>query len=206
MIGWRILRAKQSVNKGFLFESLLQRARTKRQTMKIKRLTILALLATLTCSALPVAADQHGHEPIPWQNLPADARSALAPMEERWDQLKPKQQHRLLRKIGDKKFKQGANRWEQLSPEQRQRIKDSRGRFKQLPEEERRALRQRWENMSEGERREATAARRALSHYPPKERQRLLKELRDLPPEERRAKLKKIKKAKAKNQKSKEPN
>jgi phage-related protein len=60
--------------------------------------------------------------------------------------------------------------------------------------------------MSEGERREATAARRALSHYPPKERQRLLKELRDLPPEERRAKLKKIKKAKAKNQKSKEPN
>jgi len=72
--------------------------------MKIKRLTILALLATLTCSALPVAADKQGHEPIPWQNLPADARSALAPMEERWDQLKPKQQHRLLRKVGDKKI------------------------------------------------------------------------------------------------------
>jgi len=72
--------------------------------MRNKRLTILALLTALSCSTMPVAADQHSDEPIPWQNLPAEARSALAPMEERWDQLKPKQQHRLLRKVGDKKI------------------------------------------------------------------------------------------------------
>ena len=135
--------------------------------MKHKRLTTLALLAALVCFALPVAADQHSDKSIPWQDLPADARSALAPMADRWDQLKPRQQQRLLRKVGNKKFKQGADRWKNLSPEERERIRQSRGRFKELPPEKRKELRQRWENMSEDERQEATNARRALKHYPP---------------------------------------
>ena len=172
--------------------------------MKHKRLTTLALLAALACFALPVAADQHSDKPIAWQDLPADARSALAPMADRWNQLKPKQQHRLLRKVGNKKFKQGADRWKQLSPEERERIKQSRGRFKELPPEKRKALRQRWESLSEGERREATNARRALSHYPPKQRHRLLEELRNLPQEERRAKLEMLANKELKNKKPKD--
>ena len=160
--------------------------------MKNKRLTLLALLSLLACFALPALADQHAEEPIPWQDLPADARSLLAPMADHWDQLKPKQQHRLLRKVGNQKFKQGADRWKRLSPEERERLKQSRGRFKQLPPEKRKALRQQWENMSESERKEAIHARQALSDIPPKQHHRLLRELRNLPQEERRAELNKL--------------
>ncbi len=130
--------------------------------MKYKRLTTFALLALLACFALPVAADQLSDKAIPWKDLPADAQSALAPMAERWEQLKPKQQQRLLRKIDSKKFKQATNRWKQLSPEERKRIKQTRGRFKQLPPEKREALRQRWQNMSEEDRQAAAKARRIL--------------------------------------------
>jgi hypothetical protein len=175
-----------------------------RLTMKNKRLKTLVVLAILACCALPVSADQHSDKPIPWSQLPEDARTALAPMADRWEQLKPQQQHRLLRKVGDKKFKQHANRWKELSPEERERIKQSRGRFKELPQEKRKELRERWKNMSEGERREAANARRALSHFSPQERHRLLEELRDLPPKERRAKLDKLNNGKTKEAKSRD--
>ena len=163
--------------------------------MKNKRLKIVALLAILACYALPLSADQQNERPIAWADLPADARSALAPMADRWDKMKPRQQHRLLRKVGNKKFKQNADRWNNLSPEERERIKKSRGRFKELPPEKRQALRQKWENMSDAERRDASNARRALSQYPPKQRHRMLEELRSLPPEQRRARLEQLRKA-----------
>ena len=172
--------------------------------MKNKRFKTIALLAVLACCALPVSADQQNDRPIAWADLPADARSALAPMADRWDKMKPRQQHRLLRKVGNKKFKQNADRWNKLSPQERERIKQSRGRFKELPPEKRKALRQKWDSMSDAERRDAIKARRALSHYPPKQRHRLLEELQRLPPEQRRERLEQLKKEKQ-NSKEKRP-
>ena len=163
------------------------------QIMKDNRLKRLALVVLLTCTALPVYAD-HRDDPIAWSDLPADAREALAPMAERWASLKPHQQHRLVRKVADKKYKSSANRWKNLSPEERQRIKQGRERFKDMPEEKRKELRQRWQNMSEEERREAVKARRVLRHYPPEERHILLEELRKLPPDQRQEQLQKLKK------------
>ena len=122
--------------------------------MKNKRFKTIVLLAVLACCALPVSADQQNDRPIAWADLPADARSTLAPMADRWDKMKPRQQHRLLRKVGNKKFKQNADRWNKLSPEERERIKQSHGRFKELPPEKRKALRQKWDSMSDAERRD----------------------------------------------------
>lgn len=167
--------------------------------MTNKRLKILALLAILACYAVPVSADPQKDRPIAWADLPADARSALAPMADHWDALKPRQQHRLMRKVGNKNFKQNAERWSKLSPQERQRIKKSHGRFKELPPEKRQALRNKWESMSDAERSDARKARRALSHYPPKHRHRLLEELQSLPPEQRRVRLEQLKKAKQTN-------
>jgi hypothetical protein len=167
--------------------------------MKIKRIKTLALFALLACCALPVSADQKHDKPIAWAELPADARSALAPMADRWDKMKPQQQHRLLSRVGTKKFKQNADRWSKLSPQERERIKESRERFKEMPPEKRQALRKKWESMSEAERQDARRARRALSNYPPKQRHRLLEELRNLPPEQRRARIAQFKQDNQKN-------
>ncbi|MDA7852413.1 DUF3106 domain-containing protein [Porticoccaceae bacterium] len=161
--------------------------------MKSNQLRMLALTAALTCATLPAYADDRD-DAIAWRDLPADTREVLAPIAERWDTLKPRQQHRLVRKVADKTYKHSADRWKSLSPEERQRIKQGRERFKDMPEEKRKELRQRWQNMSEEERREAVKARRVLRHYPPEERHILLEELRKLPPEERREQLKKLKK------------
>jgi hypothetical protein len=128
---------------------------------------ILLLFGTLSISALPVYADEH-IEGIDWHTLPAETKENLAPVADRWDKLKPHQQHKLVRRAKDKTFKNRAERWKKLSPEQRQRIVKARDRFKDMPPEKRKELRKRWENMSDKDKREAKAQR----HKDKEQRQR----------------------------------
>ena len=118
----------------------------------------LLLAAALGISALPAYADQP-IEAVDWDNLPAETRENLAPMEKRWGKLKPHQQHKLLRRAQDKNFKNRAERWKKLSPEERKRIVKARERFKDMPPEKRKELRKRWENMTDEEKREAKKKR-----------------------------------------------
>jgi hypothetical protein len=175
-----------------------------------QQLRACALTAVLGCSVLsgPVLSDQHTTEepqPIAWSQLPEDAREALAPFEGRWDNLKPHHQHKLLRRVNEKEFKQGSERWQSLSQAERDRIKESRRRFQHLPPGKRQELRQRWANMSEAERQEAAQARQILRHYPPKQRHLLLEELRKLPPEQRRQELRRLGDAKPASDKQDDP-
>lgn len=117
----------------------------------------LLLSAALAISALPVYGDDQ--EEIKWQQLPVETRETLAPMEKRWDKLKPHQQHKLVRRAQDKGFKNRAERWKQLSPEERERIVKARQRFKDMPPEKRKELRKRWENMTDEEKSEAKERR-----------------------------------------------
>jgi hypothetical protein len=115
--------------------------------------TALLIIGALLCAS-------HGHadkslEAIDWHRLPAETRETLAPMADRWDKLKPQQQHKLVRRANNSGFKNRAQRWQKLSPEERKRIVKARERFKDMPAEKRKELRKRWENMSEKERREA---------------------------------------------------
>jgi excinuclease UvrABC ATPase subunit len=136
--------------------------------MKNKAITKRLLLAgVLSLSALPVYGDHH--EKIEWQQLPAETRENLAPMEKRWDKLKPQQQHKLLRRAESKGFKNRAERWKQLSPEERKRITKARQRFKDMPPEKRKELRKRWENMTDEEKR-AAKERRLKMHGKDKKR------------------------------------
>jgi hypothetical protein len=121
--------------------------------------TILLLIGALSLCALPAHADQP-LEAIDWQKLPAETRETLAPMADRWQKLKPHQQHRLVRRASDSGFKNRAERWQKLSPEERKRIVKARKRFKDMPVEKRKELRKRWENMNEQERSEAKAKAR----------------------------------------------
>jgi len=120
--------------------------------------TALLLSGALSISVLPAYADQH-NEAVDWDQLPAETRENLAPVEKRWDKLKPHQQHKLLRRAQDKNFKNRAERWKNLSPEERKRIVKARKRFKDMPPEERKELRKRWENMTDEEKREAKQKR-----------------------------------------------
>ena len=115
----------------------------------IMRTAFLSLV--LGIIALPVFADDHKH--LKWQQLPAETRAILAPMEKRWDKLEPRQQHILMHKAENKEFKNRAERWKQLTPEERKRIAKARQRFKEMPPEKRKALRKRWENMTDEEKR-----------------------------------------------------
>ena len=117
-------------------------------------ITALLLTGALSISALPAYADQP-MEAIEWRKLPAETRETLAPMADRWNKLKPQQQHMLVRRANNSGFKNRAERWQKLSPEERKRIVKARERFKDMPPAKRKELRKRWENMSEKERREA---------------------------------------------------
>lgn len=110
----------------------------------------LLLTLVLAAGALPATYGDHQKE-IKWHQLPAETRETLAPMEKRWDRLKPHQQHKLVRRAQDKGFKNRAERWKQLSPEERERIVKARQRFKDMPAEKRKELRKRWENMTDEE-------------------------------------------------------
>ena len=120
--------------------------------------TALTLAAALSISALPAHADGP-IEALDWNQLPAETRETLAPVEKRWDKLKPQQQHKLVRRAQDKNFKNRAERWKKLSPEERKRIVKARERFKDMPPEKRKELRKRWENMTDEEKREAKKKR-----------------------------------------------
>ena len=120
--------------------------------------TALTLAAALSISALPAHADGP-IEALDWNQLPAETRETLAPVEKRWDKLKPQQQHKLVRRAQDKNFKNRAERWKKLSPEERKQIIKARKRFKDMPPEKRKELRKRWENMTEEEKRQAKERR-----------------------------------------------
>ena len=152
-----------------------------------------AVLSIAFCMvALPAFADNH-KQAIVWQELPADIRETLAPMADRWKQLKPQQQHQMVRRAKNKGFKNKADRWKKLSPEQRERIHKARDRFKSMPPEKRKELQKRWDNMSDEERREVKKVKGNLKDLPPEKRQQALKEMRDMTPQQRRNYLKKIK-------------
>ena len=129
----------------------------------------LLLAGVLSFSALTVYGDHH--KKIEWQQLPAETRENLAPMEKRWDKLQPHQQHKLLRRAESKSFKNRAERWKQLSPEERERITKARQRFKDMPSEKRKELRKRWENMTDEEKR-AAKERRLKKHKKDKKKDR----------------------------------
>jgi hypothetical protein len=111
-----------------------------------------ALAATLSLSALPAFADQP-IDTIDWDSLPKETQEALAPVAGRWHKIKPNQQHKLVRRAEEEGFKNRAERWKKLSPKQRERIVKARQRFKDMPPEKRKKLRERWENMSDQEKR-----------------------------------------------------
>jgi hypothetical protein len=138
--------------------------------------TTLLLVGALSIFALPAHAEKP-KEAIDWHSLPAETREALAPMAKRWDQLKPQQQHKLVRRASDSGFKNRAERWQKLSPEERKRIVKARQRFKDMPVEKRKELRKRWKNMSEKERREAKD--KASKHKDKKKAQKKHNEKKD---------------------------
>lgn len=150
------------------------------------------ILAVLGSSALPVYSEQPA-EPIEWNQLSAETREILAPMAERWNNLKPHQQQKWLRRAENKVFQDRAERWNNLSQEERDRIQKARQRFKDMPPEKREKLRTRWESMSEEERKAARKAGHMLRHLPPQQRREALKAMRDMTPKERRQYLKKLK-------------
>jgi dipeptidase len=130
---------------------------------------ILLVAAVLSIAALQAYAD-NPIEAIEWHQLSAETRKTLAPMADRWQGLKPHQQHRLVNRAKDKDFKKRAERWKELSPEQRQRIVKARNQFKEMPEEKRKKLRKHWENMSDKEKREAKKNREAKKKREAKEK------------------------------------
>ena len=150
------------------------------------------LMLALATGALPAYGEQP-EEPIEWDQLPAETRETLAPMADRWDRLKPQQQHRLVRRAGDKGFQERAERWNNLSPEEREKIHKARQKFRDMPPEKREKLRKRWENMSEEERSVAMKTGQKVRHLPPEQRREALKAMRDMSPAERREFLKKLK-------------
>jgi len=132
---------------------------------------VLFLAVALSITALPGYADDP-IEALDWHQLPAETRETLAPMEKRWDKLNPQQQHNLVRRSQDQNFKNRAERWNNLSPEERQRIVEARKRFKDMPPERRKELRNRWENMTEEERRAAKERRLKRNDIGKKDRER----------------------------------
>ena len=155
------------------------------------------LLLALATGALSAYGEQPV-EPIEWDQLPAETRDTLAPMANRWDRLMPRQQHRLVRRAGDKDFQERAERWKKLSPEERERIQKARQRFKDMPPERREKLRQRWENMSEEERKAARNAGRKLGHLSLEERREAQRAMGEMTPAERREYLETLKPDKGK--------
>ena len=155
------------------------------------------LMLALATGALPAYGEQPV-EPIEWDQLPAETRETLAPMADRWDRLKPQQQHRLVRRAGDKGFQERAERWNNLSPEERDKIQKARQRYKDMPPERREKLRKRWENMSEEERKAARNAGRKLGHLSPEERREAQRAMREMTPRERREYLETLKPDKGK--------
>ena len=150
------------------------------------------LMLALATGALPAYGEQPV-DPIEWDQLPAETRDTLAPMANRWNSLKPRQQHRLVRRAGDKDFQERAERWNNLSPEEREKIHKARQKFRDMPAEKREKLRKRWENMSEEERSVAMKTGHKVRHLPPEQRREALKAMRDMSPAERREFLKKLK-------------
>ncbi len=133
--------------------------------MKIRRNIFLALLALLMLSAAPLAwshSSSQSAETLPaWEQLtPAQREQLIAPLREhwntqpqsrarmlhhaqRWQQLDPKQRTRA---------RHGMHRLETMSPEQRTQARAMYEHMRNLPEAERRALRERWKKMTPEER------------------------------------------------------
>lgn len=122
-------------------------------SIAIPALLALALLAPAAFAQSTTASTQ-----LPeWDQLtPQQRETLIAPVRERWN-TRPEHRARMLehaqrwRELSPeqrKRARHGIHRWKEMSPAQREQMRALYARMRNLPEDERRALRERWKAMT----------------------------------------------------------
>lgn len=144
----------------------------------IRTLANAMLALTLSFAAAGAAAhsddpSRHSHDRVPegvavpaWSELTPEQQEKLAPLRERWDQMPASRRVHALERMERRarwdaltpeqrdRLRHGARNFRDLPPELREKMRASMDVVRQLPEPERRELKQRWRAMDPEQRRQ----------------------------------------------------
>lgn len=107
-----------------------------------------ALAKTLIAAAIVFSSCASSAWALEWSELSNSEQRALAPMQDRWEQIPPERQLKMQHR---------AQRWQHLTPGERQALTERMNNFRAMPEAQRQALRERWKNMTPAQRKAAKA-------------------------------------------------
>ncbi len=117
-------------------------------------------------------ADDAKAAPLPWNQLNANQREMLAPLQSQWDRLPPRRQQRMATH---------AEQWAQLPPERREKIQHHLERWAQMtPEQRRDAARNEhaFQSMAPADRQRVQEAFRRFQSLSPEQRKLLIQRFR----------------------------